>query len=111
MSGVASVYLVQEGVVAMASENELKPCPFCGSSPISTNEVVWCGNEDCSFAGDVEFAAWNRRATPPGAVEGWVTPSHLQALVESDRDWLIIGRSFVKEGDIPVYIVPREVTE
>jgi Lar family restriction alleviation protein len=58
--------------------NELKPCPFCGGTPILElfNDGFfdyarirccrvmfdWCGDE----TGEQAIAAWNRRATPDG---------------------------------------------
>ena len=54
---------------------QLKPCPFCGSEKILTNQYIWDGREVCCGkcgasvhaynpdANNKAIAAWNRRHT------------------------------------------------
>lgn len=58
------------------SGEELKPCPFCGSSAKSDNgfspcesvTYAWCSNQDCSLC-TIEFGftvdEWQARKSPP----------------------------------------------
>lgn len=45
--------------------NELKPCPFCGSSPLvlpgHTGDLARCSNVGCAARGIVPIEVWNTR--------------------------------------------------
>lgn len=45
------------------AETKLKPCPFCGESPVLVRSSIWCNcGADMTQENQVEaIAAWNRR--------------------------------------------------
>ena len=64
------------------SEDEIKPCPFCGVVPEQYRDrqfedwVIYCGNDDCPIEVDVRdsepaqaITAWNTRAGEQAAYE------------------------------------------
>lgn len=55
----------------MADERELKPCPFCGSTPATQvgrsvkGTEAKCLSWSCRWMSWIPVSAWNRRANPP----------------------------------------------
>jgi len=99
-------------------------CGWCGEIACQHDDgtgvpigLYHCFNQDCPLS-TVGFDKdeWNRRATPPGAVEGWVDKGEFTTYGEGPNGMtmgIIKGKvaSVNEVQDIPVLIVPREVTE
>ena len=88
---------------------DLKPCPFCGSTDLHMQDVdrfLQCYNCDATGPWHIDqteaeaVAAWNRRADPIARLEAWReekpdlrTFEVYSRTMQADGNWLVILRT------------------